>query len=72
MTKEKKITFAQLSIGDTFDCIDDAHPTWNSFYDRCEKISTRKYRSVSTGVEYQVGSVNVTIHHVQRKETTIK
>ncbi len=57
------VKFRDLQIGDTFDCVSPDR-MMNSFYDRCEKISTRKYRSLVTGYDFEVGSVNVTVYHV--------
>ena len=55
--------FRDLSIGTTFDWIDDENPTWNSFATRCLKISARKYRAA--GVNYTVGTVDAKVYHVE-------
>jgi hypothetical protein len=52
-------TFKSLSIGDTFDFIGGERP---SFFERCEKISPRKYKG-DKGLIYTVGSVHVTVYH---------
>ena len=57
-----KFRFRDLPIGATFDWIDDNAP-FTSFYDPCEKISTRRYRSLRTGLVMAVGTINVIVHH---------
>ena len=60
-----KKTFAQLSIGDTFDFIDMSRPMFNSFYRRCVKTSTRKYETIDAPVmQCRVGSVSARVYHV--------
>lgn len=54
--------FRDLSIGDSFDFIGPDR-RYNSFYLRCRKISTRKYRD-ERGTEHQVGSINASVFHV--------
>jgi hypothetical protein len=58
------MTFRELAIQQTFDFISN-NRLYNSFFERCEKISTRKYRSIETGQEYQVGTVKVEVFHVE-------
>ena len=58
--------FKELNIGDTFDFIDDANPGWNSFFDRCKKISPRKYISTDKPRTYIIGSVSAAIFHAKR------
>lgn len=61
-----KRTFAQLSIGDTFDWVNMSQPMMNSFYRRCEKISTRKYRAITEPKDvYRVGSISARVYHVE-------
>ena len=57
-------TFKELAIGQTFDWIDDANPSRNSFFARCIKVSVRKYVAIDTGKEYAVGSINAVVYHV--------
>ena len=57
--------FRDLQIGDTFDFIDDANPTHNSFYSRCTKIGDRSYQTPHDGQTYSVGSINAKIYHMQ-------
>lgn len=60
--------FSDLSIGETFDFIDDEHPTWNSFYKRCVKLTTRTYTTVEGEGEprpMRVGSINAKVYHVK-------
>jgi hypothetical protein len=69
------ILFRDLAIGDTFDCIDDAHPAWNTFFHRCHKLSARTYGWYVTDWETpgnplkvitsRVGSINVQVFHVE-------
>ena len=56
------LKFNQLPIGATFDFI-SPNTGFNSFFDRCEKISQRKYKSLVSGTEYQVGSVQANTYH---------
>ena len=63
--RANKKTFAQLSIGDTFDFIDMSRPMFNSFYRRCVKTSTRKYETIDAPVmQCRVGSVSARVYHV--------
>jgi hypothetical protein len=61
--------FRDLSIGTRFDFIDDANPSWNSFYERCLKISARKYRAA--GVNHTVGSINAKVYHVEDRSDVL-
>ena len=58
--------FKNLSIGDTFDFVDPTMIGYNSFFDRCVKVSARKYQSVDTKLVYQVGTVHVQVFNVDR------
>jgi hypothetical protein len=67
--------FKDLAIGDTFDFV-SPNRMMNSFYDRCTKISARKYQwenpvqcslSPSKYLETRVGSANVEVYNVERK-----
>lgn len=61
-----KRAFKDLSIGDTFDFVNMAQPTMNSFYRRCVKVSTRKYQAIEEPkTMYQVGSVSARVYHVE-------
>jgi hypothetical protein len=64
--------FRDLLIGDTFDFLNDEKPMFNSFYERCEKISARKYKGLDNRIEYRVGSINASVHHVQPRGTDSK
>jgi hypothetical protein len=55
--------FKELKIGSTFDFISPIRGSYNTFYERCEKISTRKYRD-SRGRQYRVGSINCEVFNV--------
>lgn len=61
----EKSTFKNLSIGDSFDFINDLTPGYNSFFKRCTKISARKYKD-ETGTVYQVGSTKTAVYHIQK------
>jgi hypothetical protein len=63
---EDWILFRDLELGDEFDFVDDANPSYNSFHDRCLKVSSRKYESKDTQEEYRVGSINVRVYHIHR------
>lgn len=65
MISSKQYTFADLLVGDYFDFAGD--PRTTTFWDACEKISERKYRSLETGLEYRVGSKHTHVFHVQRR-----
>jgi len=53
--------FRDLKIGDTFDFI-SPNKLANSFFERCKKISPRRYRANKK--KYQVGSVHAEVYHV--------
>ena len=55
--------FTDLAIGQTFDWIDDAQPSANSFFLRCTKISPRAYRD-ERGATHRVGWKNAAVFHV--------
>lgn len=59
--------FSELAIGQSFDFVND-ETRFNSFFDRCIKISNRKYRSITTGIEYGIGSVKCKVYHVGESE----
>jgi hypothetical protein len=67
-----KTLFRDLKVGDTFDFIDDENRMYNSFYDRCVKLSAMTYKSIEpetrperyTGT-YQVGSIKAQVFHVE-------
>ena len=61
--------FRDLQIGDTFDFI-SPNVGYNSFFERCTKISTRKYRGDK--FEYEVGSINVEVYHVNESRQNEK
>ena len=58
--------FKDLKPGDTFDFVSPV-ASQNSFYERCEKISTRKYKysTLHGPFESQVGSINVEVYNVE-------
>ena len=62
--------FRDLSIGQTFDWIDDANPSHNHFFHRCRKISARKYETVEPGgamgklMDCRVGTTSAKVFHV--------
>ena len=58
-----KTLFKDLAIGQSFDWVDDEMRMYNSFYDTCEKTSLQKYKSLHTGLEYRVGSINAKVFH---------
>lgn len=53
-------TFRNLRIGQSFDFIGPNRS--NSFFLRCVKISTRKYRD-EDGVEHRIGTINCEVFH---------
>lgn len=55
--------FSDLAIGAEFDFIDPHNSTFNSFYDRCRKVSARRYVSIHDGAVYSVGSVKAVVFH---------
>lgn len=59
--------FKNLKIGDTFDFVDPDKIGFNSFFDTCQKISTRKYKSLTTDIEHRVGSINAIVYHFPRE-----
>jgi hypothetical protein len=59
--------------GDTFDFIDDANPSLNSFYRRCTKTGQRSYEwdSHIAGqgrLAEHVGSIRAEVFHVERAQ----
>jgi hypothetical protein len=56
---KRKHTFKMLTVGQKFEF------TGNSFYDTCIKISARKYKSLDTGKEYEIGSVSAEVKPVK-------
>ena len=56
--------FRDLSIGTQFDFIDDENRMLNSFYDRCVKITPRKYRSMTANVVHTIGTIDAKVFHV--------
>jgi hypothetical protein len=73
---EDVMKFRDLQIGDTFDFIGPDNML-NSFYSRCTKISSRKYRwenpiqcslSPAKYLETRVGSINVEVYHVEKAQ----
>jgi hypothetical protein len=56
--------FRDLSIGDTFDFVNDATPASNSYFARCTKTSARGYSSTLHD-KLKVGTINAKVFHVQ-------
>ena len=52
--------FKDLNNGETFDWNGGEYP---SFFKRCTKISSRKYRD-EDGIEYRVGSIYADVYHL--------
>jgi hypothetical protein len=63
--------FKDLTIGQTFDWIDDENPSRNHFFHRCRKISPTKYETVeSVGAmgkltDCRVGTTVARVYHVE-------
>jgi hypothetical protein len=66
--------FRDLEIGTTFDFVDDVHPSWNSFYPRCTKVSARGYTWLQRHpgetepdrmMRSNVGTIDVDVYHVK-------
>jgi hypothetical protein len=66
------MTFRQLQTGDEFDFI-GPNACLNSFFNRCTKVSARKYSwEGSTGVlETRIGTVGCEVFNVVRKQATV-
>lgn len=63
------LTFKQLSVGQSFDFIDDRPGALNSYHQRCRKVGARRYEAVGEGrllegTVMQVGSINAEVFHV--------
>jgi len=59
------IRFRELSVGDTFDFIEDeTNPHINSFFYRCRKTGTRTYETLN-GDPHTVETVNCKVFHVE-------
>jgi hypothetical protein len=56
--------FSEMKIGQEFDFVSPDPKVRNSFFDRCVKISPRKYRSLQTGLEMSVGTIRVRVYNV--------
>lgn len=56
--------FKDLPVGATFDFVDDSKPGYNSFFDRCKKVSARKYVSERTGTSFLVQTIRAKVFHV--------
>lgn len=67
MPRKSLARFKDLQVGQTFDFIDENNVAINSFYDRCVKTSTRRYRSLRTGQNYVVGTIYVTVYNVSEE-----
>lgn len=65
--EKTQTTFRDLANGQTFDYFNPGKTGGNSFCDRCEKVSARKYRSLVTGIEYRIGSGYAHVYHVDRQ-----
>ena len=66
------IQFRSLAVGDVFDWIKDGPysslgSVYNSFWMRCTKTSSRKYRD-ETGQSHSVGTIDAAVYHVTRKD----
>lgn len=65
---ESNHTFADLSIGATFDWINDQAPGRNSYFERCVKCGPRSYQAIRTdvpaGPRMRVGSTRARVFHV--------
>jgi hypothetical protein len=63
--------FRDLRIGDSFDFI-GPEARFNSFYERCTKVTTRSYEwfhpERHTNLRSEVGTINCKVYHVKRKE----
>ncbi len=60
------IQFRDLAVGDVFDFDGGVYP---SFYDRCVKISARKYQSLERPEDFPdamtVGTINVEVYNLE-------
>ena len=59
-------TFRDLRIGQTFDFIGPDRQ-WNSFYEKCRKVTSRGYVSIENPGRYgtmRVGSIDAEVFHV--------
>jgi hypothetical protein len=57
--------FRELTIGSTFDFVDDANLHHNSYYQRCVKTGTRTYESLeAVPSKMHVGSIDAQVFHV--------
>ncbi len=55
--------FHELAIGETFDWINPAEPSFNSFYLRCHKTGERTYEDSNLN-KHTVGSIYADVFHV--------
>lgn len=61
------VQFRDLKIGDSFDWINPAKPTQNSFYDYCVKTGKRTYDD-EKGRTHRVGTINAAVFNVVRQD----
>lgn len=62
------VAFGALAIGATFDFV--GAPGTVTFWERCRKVSARKYRDLR-GTTHHVGSLNARVYHVGEYDTDI-
>lgn len=61
------IPFYKVAVGQSFNFVNDYHLRLTSFYLRCTKISSRKYKD-ERGTIHQVGTIYTLVHHVVKIE----
>jgi len=59
------VRFKELSVGDTFDFVDDENLTINSYFYRCRKTGTRTYEALDGDGPHTIGTVNCKVFHVE-------
>ncbi len=59
--------FKDLEIGEEFDFIAPNNTGYNSFFDRCRKISERRYISIYSGGQYCIGTANCEVFNVTKR-----
>lgn len=60
--------FKDLEVWQTFDWINDAKPTENSFFRPCRKVSKHRYCTCDDAPvrDYRVGRISAKVYHVDK------
>jgi hypothetical protein len=65
---KQPVKFSSLQLGDKFDWTASERP---SFFDTCVKTGARTYQSVTTLIEYRVGSIHAICNDLRERDTSV-